>query len=558
MKIRASIGLLLCFLICSCGGSRKTLRQPADFKSNTPEKAVEHFLNGALLDFQDQPREAIFEYRKALAYDSTSAQILKAIGRDLFRLGQYENSIGYLRRSYQHQPEDKETLYFLAEANYKVKDYENALFYYDQLNKIDPFNPTVHSSLIYLYTKLGKVNELLDLRERLVELMNGEDEFVYQLLTLYIQLNRLEKAHELIDEMLDKEPESPDNWVLYGNLLEMANDTTGAINAYKKALNLDGNDEKTLNHIYLLYVNRQDWNGLIHTFSGIVAADSLNHRARLYLAEGHFFLDNFQKARETVLPLLEDEQLRDRAYLLMGRIAASQNLFEEAKGYFQELATLEPWNSRAWEFLAVLLFQEEAYEKCAALLGEALEFVPNDPVILSLYGSALQQLDRAEEALAPLEASYRLDPENLNTISTLGIIYNDLAMYARLDSLYDAALAIYPTNALLLNNYSYSLGERGVHLERALEMARRALERDPQNGAYLDTIGWIYYKLGNYPRALEYLQQAAAQMENSPEVLEHLGDVYFQLKERDKARHYWQTALDQSPNNEALKIKLQQ
>ncbi|MCB0315715.1 MAG: tetratricopeptide repeat protein, partial [Calditrichaeota bacterium] len=131
-------------------------------------------------------------------------------------------------------------------------------------------------------------------------------------------------------------------------------------------------------------------------------------------------------------------------------------------------------------------------------------------------------------------------------------------MYSRLDSLYEAALAIYPTNALLLNNYSYSLGERGVHLERALEMARRALERDPQNGAYLDTIGWIYYKLGNYPRALEYLQQAAAQMDGNPEVNEHLGDVYFQLQQRDKARYYWQQALEQSPDNETLKIKLQQ
>ncbi|MCB0291456.1 MAG: hypothetical protein KDH97_14470, partial [Calditrichaeota bacterium] len=78
MKIRASIGLFLCLLLCSCGSSRKSLRQPADLKANTSDKAIEHFLNGALLDFQDQPREAIFEYRKALVYDSTSAQILKA------------------------------------------------------------------------------------------------------------------------------------------------------------------------------------------------------------------------------------------------------------------------------------------------------------------------------------------------------------------------------------------------------------------------------------------------------------------------------------------------
>ncbi|RMF54915.1 MAG: tetratricopeptide repeat protein, partial [Calditrichaeota bacterium] len=108
----------------------------------------------------------------------------------------------------------------------------------------------------------------------------------------------------------------------------------------------------------------------------------------------------------------------------------------------------------------------------------------------------------------------------------------------------------------LLNNFSYSLAERGIRLEEALEMANRALELEPNNGAFLDTVGWIYFKLGDYQQALYYIKRAVEHREGSAEVLEHLGDVYYQLGEQEKAQEYWQKAYEKDPDNKALKAKI--
>ena len=88
-------------------------------------------------------------------------------------------------------------------------------------------------------------------------------------------------------------------------------------------------------------------------------------------------------------------------------------------------------------------------------------------------------------------------------------------------------------------------------------MVKKALQISPDNGAYLDTIGWIYYKLKNYLEAEKYIKQAIEVRENSSVVFEHLGDVYYELKQYNLARENWRKALDLQPDNESLKLKLE-
>jgi tetratricopeptide (TPR) repeat protein len=558
LKLKAAGILILAALFFSCGASKKTAYKPALGQQSRNNKALDHYLAGALYDFQYLYKEALLEYHKALSYDSSSAQILKAIGRGLFRIEQYHKAIQYLNRSLSLNPVDRETLYYLAEAHYRLKNNDNATIYFEQLNDIDPYNSLVHANLIFLYTRSGQIDKLIFLREKLVELYGYEDESVYQLLTLYMQVNKLDKASRLIQELLKESPEEPANWLIYGNLLELKSDTTTAIVAYQKALELNPRNSQGLNELYQVYLRQRDWNGMVSTFGKIVTQDSANARARLLLAEGYFYLEEYSESRETLRPLLNGSEYKEQAHLLMGRVAANQNLMGEAKSHLRELTSLEPWNNRAWEFLAILHFQEQEYTECIAVLEDALSRFPNEAELLSLYGNALQQLNRSEEALKPLQKAYQIKADDLNTVVTLGIVYDELKMYSALDSLFETALMDYPDNPLLLNNYSYSLAERGIRLDRALKMAKRAVELEPDNGAYLDTIGWIYFQLGDYEKALQFIRSALSRRDGGAEVLEHLGDVFFKLGDINNAREYWQKALEQTPGNETLKNKLQQ
>ncbi|MCB0300189.1 MAG: tetratricopeptide repeat protein, partial [Calditrichaeota bacterium] len=232
-----------------------------------------------------------------------------------------------------------------------------------------------------------------------------------------------------------------------------------------------------------------------------------------------------------------------------------QQNFEAAKGYFREITRRSPWDARAWEFLSVLYFQEGQPDSVILLLEEGLFSLPNEFSLLSLYGSALQQVNRISEAVDPLEKAHRLEPEDFNTIVSLGIVYDELKMYQPLDSLYQSALARFPNNALLLNNYSYSLSVRGVELEKALEMSQKALQNEPDNAAYYDTAGWIYFKMGHLEKARELIEQSLVMEPDNPEVIEHLGDVYEKLGNLDLAKQFWQQALELAPDNPELREK---
>jgi tetratricopeptide (TPR) repeat protein len=87
------------------------------------------------------------------------------------------------------------------------------------------------------------------------------------------------------------------------------------------------------------------------------------------------------------------------------------------------------------------------------------------------------------------------------------------------------------------------LADRGVRLEEALGYIRKAVELDPANGAYLDSLGWAYYKLGKYDQAEENLSKALQHTPNDPTVQDHMGDVYQKTGRLKQAAAHWERAV---------------
>jgi tetratricopeptide (TPR) repeat protein len=123
------------------------------------------------------------------------------------------------------------------------------------------------------------------------------------------------------------------------------------------------------------------------------------------------------------------------------------------------------------------------------------------------------------------------------------------AMYERQKN-FDAAeaefrkvLSVNPDNAAALNYLGYMLADRNVRLQEAQDMIKRALAKEPNNGAYLDSMGWVYFRLNKLPEAEEELKQALAGMSHDPTVQDHLGDVYFHEGKIREAIAQWQSSL---------------
>ena len=102
-----------------------------------------------------------------------------------------------------------------------------------------------------------------------------------------------------------------------------------------------------------------------------------------------------------------------------------------------------------------------------------------------------------------------------------------------------------PRNAMALNYLGYMLADRGVRLDEALNLIKKAVQQEPQNGAYLDSLGWAYFKMGNYELAEESLHKAMDHIGNDPTVHDHMGEVYAKTGRLKLAAAQWERALEE-------------
>ena len=223
---------------------------------------------------------------------------------------------------------------------------------------------------------------------------------------------------------------------------------------------------------------------------------------------------------------------------------------------FRKVTELASWNADAWVYLSSVFLEKNNFAEVSHVLEAALKVVPDDFRVNFLLGVAYNRLGQNEQAAHALERARQLNGKDVDAISQLAIVYEALKRFDETDSLYEEALRLDPANHLVLNNYAYSLAERGTQLDRAKEMATKAVSAKPDNSSYLDTMGWIYFRLGDYKPAAEYVKKAIEKGEVSAVVYEHLGDIYYKMDNKQGALEQWNIALQLDENNRELRDKI--
>jgi tetratricopeptide (TPR) repeat protein len=157
--------------------------------------------------------------------------------------------------------------------------------------------------------------------------------------------------------------------------------------------------------------------------------------------------------------------------------------------------------------------------------------------------SRLKRWPEAEEAINKADQLSTKPEDKQYTAFVKGSIYERQKKYDVAEQEFKKILNSDPQNAMTLNYYGYMLADRGVRLEEALGYIRKAVELDPANGAYLDSLGWAYYKLGKYDQAEENLSKALQHTPNDPTVQDHMGDVYQKTGRLKQAAAHWERAV---------------
>ncbi len=271
----------------------------------------------------------------------------------------------------------------------------------------------------------------------------------------------------------------------------------------------------------------------------------------------------WQEALTRLAPMLEDdsaggEGLEERAELVMlyADALVGDDRAEEALDWLSRLSRFEGVGRRAVARQAGLLFTLDRAADADRLLDDLT--ADGAPQNLLLAAEVCQRNEEYERAIPWLEQALDGGDEPLQALFWLGAAYERTGRIADAEEQFLRFLDIEPDSAPVLNYLGYMWADHDINLAQALVYVERAVALDPDNGAYVDSLGWAHYRLGNFEEARGHLERAAGLVGDDAVVLEHLGDVYSALGETDDALRLYRQALDLEGENAAeIEKKLQ-
>jgi tetratricopeptide (TPR) repeat protein len=259
--------------------------------------------------------------------------------------------------------------------------------------------------------------------------------------------------------------------------------------------------------------------------------------AHLEIGEYDQALTAFERARATS----PGNRVVD-LYILQVQVAARR--FDQALALARSLRSARPSDQRVIRLEADALRQTGKPDEGAALLTRAVDENPNDLaayLALAEYRAQTGQFDAAMQVVDRAAAKF---PSELSVTFEAGAVLERQKRFADAERKFKEVLARDPLHAQALNYLGYMLADRGERLDEAIGYIRRALEVEPHNGAYLDSLGWAYFRQNRLDQAESYLRRAADQRVRGSAVQEHFGDVLFRLGRYDEAVGAWLRALE--------------
>lgn len=247
------------------------------------------------------------------------------------------------------------------------------------------------------------------------------------------------------------------------------------------------------------------------------------------------------------------------SHLRLGANYARIGKLDEAAKNLTLASVLNPEDLQARYLLALIYSTQRSFDKAAHEYEMILKsFSENDPQNIEIYvylGQLYYSQDQLTKAAEQFEKALELDDQNTEMMYLLSSLYEEMDKREMSTIILKNCIKVDDAHAGCLNSLAYIYAEANIQLDQALEYAKKAVDQYPKNGAYLDTLGWLYYRKGMHVEALKTLKQASEVM-NDWVIYDHLGDVFLALDRKDDAVKSWKKALEIDPNQANIVDKL--
>jgi len=547
-------------------------------------------------------REAVEEAESAIKTNPNDVNSRRVLGRIYTRMigdaqqGKIDDNM--LRKSIEQyekigtlDPKDVDSLLMLGRLQKMAQNSVEAEKAYKKALAVDPNNEDALTGLAIVYADLGNTKESSDLLRRVAE-KNPSLRTLTALAGQYEQMRDYAMAAETLRRTLEVAPNNIEVKRAYAQNLLMAGREDEALKVYTEVAAEDKKDWQSLLRISQIHRGNKEFAKAREATNKAKAIDPNNLEIRynevsLLEAEG-----KQQEAIANLNELLTSTARKNystgergnRLVLLerLGLMYRQAEQHDKAVETFRQIAELDPAaGGRAYAQIVDVLRAGRQYPKALAESDAALKKYPEDRMVRAVRASLLAEMGKTDEAVA--ETKKLLDGKNdRETYVTLAQIYEKAKQYDEMQKAIDEAdrlstdredkdaiafmrgamhekrkdfdaaerefrkvLEANPKNASALNYLGYMLADRNVRLNEALDMIKKAVDLDPNNPAYLDSLGWVYYRLGDLEKAEEYLRRAVEGYSKDPTVHDHLGDVLAKRGNLKDAVTHWQRSLEE-------------
>ncbi|MEQ9309398.1 MAG: tetratricopeptide repeat protein [Balneolaceae bacterium] len=477
------------------------------------------------------------------------------------------NAALYGKEAVQLEPENKWYRFKLAEI-YRSAGQNQATL--DELNKLLEFHPNDYDVLFMLadtqkqYGEFLRSNTTLD---KIGRLTGPNPSVILRKFQNYEALGDTDSALLQLEALRKTEPDNLNTLNLLGEYYSRLKRNSEAKTVLKDALYRNSRDPQSLINLSGIYIDEQKWDSAGTLLGNFISDPIIEAEQKLAIAQ--YMYSRQQNAPTNIQLEIETSRILDLytehapeygpAFTLAGQFYSLAGETDKALENLAQANELLPEDDIAWRQRLQLLLSEQRIEEAITVGIQADKNAPEDAFIQYFLGSAYFLDGNNSAASKCLERASRAPsrrPFKSVIYSTLGDVQAGMENYEESDRVYELAIRYDSNNHNAMNNYAYNLSVRGIKLDRAKELALKAIELDADNAAYLDTVGWVYFKLGDYDRARRFIKASIDTGESSAEVLEHLGDVYEKLGNIEEAKKWWKQALESDSTRTHLNEKI--
>ncbi len=537
------------------------IRTPAKDLILRPEgkhkaEALAHFVEGIAFEENGEMEKALEAYRKVLNVDPGQAELATRVAALLARQDDFPQAIDVLKDAIKASPNASEPYLQLAFIYAKyLKKTDEAVEFANRAIALNPRNIDAYQRLCEIEIAAGdekKAREALDRAAR----AKSEDASFW---------SRLGKLYASIVFKPDEEPKPED----IARVNEM----------FKKAAEHAGDDAAIVKEVADYYASTRQIKEAIPLYIRVLELEPDDANAREHLAAGFLLTHQRDKAVETLEKIIKDHPEKYQPYELLAQLIeenaraldrANQKdkaraEFAKAAANYEQSLLINPRRATTCLRLGELLIGAvRDSERAVKVLTEGRQRFPGAPEFTYLLAIALRETKHPEKAVGLFEEALH-EGESTESEVVNARFYFDYGATAEQAGLYDKAadllrksISLDPANAADAYNYlGYMWAQQNTHLDEAEDMIKRALQIDPNNGAYLDSLGWVEFRMGQFDQALADLQRAVQNIKrDDPVVFEHIGDTYMKLNKGPQAIEAWQKAIALDPKNKLLAEKI--